>query len=618
MRRPRTEKWGTFDGSEALLLFAQSIDEALFDHTVDSFKAPALNVHTLAFEAISLVNQVVEDRVRPGVLEPVLQELLARSSSSPVLSDVTTGALSQYRKRLEPKNQAKYLQATLGALLSELEGNYWIQIRRCIEDEISSNKVTKRLVDLAHIFICEAELRGFSRAYIYVRNNAIFFNTKFFPRKIKNLRPLDQFFDEFYKAECKKYCCLFRAPQPFSLEAEFAKKFGINVTDVAPDGVPGGTRAREFIAPDPERPIFVSIRDIEAMDPVSARAQAEFRLKMLASVRCFVDHSFPPNWNDRALVYVAGTNDRSLIDPPTAPMRRGERSGALFVRPSEDKVIAVLSANKLTRSSMRSLIAGMDYHRAATETYSVENQLLDLWAAIEGILPPPLGHEERIKHYLSAILPSLTLTYPEKIFRYIEGSVSEFGAATEYIDRLTIKGDRCMRLCALLTCADLSGERDKFLGLLSSSPLLVLRCGTISERFMSKNKILSTISHHQRWMSWHIQRIYSMRNQISHSARSLPYIDSLVESAHNYLDILMSSIFKVVGNSNRKMSISNAISNMTIHCDAFTDDLKGNDELCTSATFARYVFGASNPLSPIYKHFISGEAEEGGCGPRKA
>ncbi|HMB46548.1 MAG TPA: hypothetical protein VKL21_12085 [Candidatus Methanoperedens sp.] len=55
------------------LYFTQDI---LFDYTIDSYKAPALNTKSRCFEILTAIEDIKEERLLSGTLKPMLEEWL--------------------------------------------------------------------------------------------------------------------------------------------------------------------------------------------------------------------------------------------------------------------------------------------------------------------------------------------------------------------------------------------------------------------------------------------------------------------------------------------------------------------------------------------------------------
>lgn len=75
------------DRRSSFLFFAQSLEELLFHHTLDSFKSPALNTHLNIFELQFLSAEIFRNKVKAGALKPVLEELENRIKTDPAIED---------------------------------------------------------------------------------------------------------------------------------------------------------------------------------------------------------------------------------------------------------------------------------------------------------------------------------------------------------------------------------------------------------------------------------------------------------------------------------------------------------------------------------------------------
>ncbi|MCI5197057.1 MAG: hypothetical protein D3919_12710, partial [Candidatus Electrothrix sp. AW5] len=105
---------------------------------------------------------------------------------------------------------------------------------------------------------------------------------------------------------------------------------------------------------------------------------------------------------------------------------------------------------------------------------------------------------------------------------------------------------------------------------------------------------------HRTRLSWHLRRIYLARNQILHNDRVLPYLPTLVENLHSYVDILIKAIISLGARSvMHDMTIPTAFELLASHEATFIGALKRTDESCNSKNFKRVIFGQHNPLSPF-------------------
>jgi hypothetical protein len=249
--------------------------------------------------------------------------------------------------------------------------------------------------------------------------------------------------------------------------------------------------------------------------------------------------------------------------------------------------------------SLRMFVGALEYHRAAIESDRPENQLLDLWASLEGLLPTPPDNSARISYYCDTILPVLTLTYAERMFRYLRWvavlagpGMREFlstkGQGTSFFEQTT----------SLTVCTDLAAERDELFAKLDNYPLLRFRFYEIGEKFRSSKRVRETLLAHRKKVGWHLQRIYRARNLISHTAQALPYLPALVENLHVYIDLMLSSIPRVYSKYRSQMSLATVFAILKASESSLLQDLANADVPCDKSNYQQIVFGTHNPLTP--------------------
>lgn len=158
-------------------------------------------------------------------------------------------------------------------------------------------------------------------------------------------------------------------------------------------------------------------------------------------------------------------------------------------------------------------------------------------------MPVHDGSCDRILWYLNYILPALTLSYNEKIFRAISNDIfCETDDVKQHILSLGPDADFFINTIKIIASSDLQNQRSALLSAISENPILRHRIDTLSKDYHSVKSIRKVFKAHRDKLSWHIQRIYTLRNQIAHNASSLPYIVNLVENLHDYLDTIILSV----------------------------------------------------------------------------
>jgi hypothetical protein len=270
-------------------------------------------------------------------------------------------------------------------------------------------------------------------------------------------------------------------------------------------------------------------------------------------------------------------------------MKRCLHSRIAECKDQVNEVIEVLGERHFQRGEARVFFKAIDYHRAAVETTMPENQLVDLWAALEGFLPPPGEDTARITHYVNVLLPCLTLTYAEKLFRYVAAALQSGESKLEQLVQGTAPGGSFFEATVcLLVAEEHENRRQELFSLLAEHPLLRFRCFNLGEEFRTAERVHTTLKMHRERIAWHIQRIYSTRNQIVH---------------HAYVDTLIKAIARVGVQANRPTSVAGAIKLLSVAEQMYLKDIKTSAERCSIENFRTIVFGSANPLSPCHDRF---------------
>lgn len=599
--RPQLGKWKNFQEREALLLFAQSLVELLFHHTVDSFRARSLNLHGLVRECSTAVGDVIKGSASQGVLEPLLEELVHRIGNTSVFGGKKPEYLSEYQSLLGNKKRRspQELALTLSALRSELETRYWPEICDAIRQEVASCQTNQRLIDLADTFIAEAELRGWDRQAIFSKTKWFFFTSRNEPAAIDSVAVLNEFLSYFSSTDNREFVCVFRATGDISEAQDVFVKTHIEALDAAPVAVPTDDRSKRFLAENKSHPKYVFARKIKARDGVAARKSAERSLQFIVNMYRFQRHDYHPKWSDAALVYDAESMQRYLVQKPNSPMLIGSAMRSALGNVSASQLTEVFMEGRLSSASASTLFSLLEYHRAALDAPTSENQLLGLWAGIEGMMPTPFGDKAHVLHFIDMLVPALSLTYVEKHVSYLVESFNAYDSAVMDYVRGTGVGASDFEKCAsVLCCAELAKERADLLALLHGTPLLRLRTEAVILKVANPNSLKKTLERRRLWICWQIQRIYATRNRIVHNARAMPYLHSIVENLHAYFDTVVCAVIKFALSRGEVNTVGSVLQAIRVHEAAYLKSLESKVNFST-ADFSLRLFGQDSPLNPL-------------------
>lgn len=610
MIKPDLSKWKYDKELEGLLLFAQVLQEMLFHHTIDTYKAPALNVETNLLELRYLVNNQINNRNRAGNLEPVLAELESRMKSDPVIHSLYSSIYAIYINKLkQQKSRPHEMISTIESLFAEIYGFYWVSLKKRIISSISDSQRKAEIIALATVFITEAEFHGYSRGYLNYQTHNFFFRPESIPKKIVSHNQIEEFL-KIFDANPSGWQVIFKGSEVFKKIDAYTERFShpninIQIFPEKPKDIPSSFVEKLNIENPNDFPLYLLVnieQSIGVKEPVAARDLSKKTIEILSDVYSFAKHEGKTTISEYAVVVNKETKIITNIAPSPNPMSCG------LAKTSEDDqatatnvLIDIVNGGHFDQNSTNVFVRSLDYHKAAFEAETPENQLLDLWASLEGFLPsPPADSGIRIQHYIRNLIPALTLTYTDKIFRYMTDAIyygptnvrdivdGAFGAETLY-----------EKVVAVISSRDLLEVREKIYTELDGHPLLRNRIYQTHQAFMSKRQIKKTIQIHKERVSWHIQRIYTTRNQIIHNADSLPYLRTLVENLHTYVDLLIENTAVTAISAIGKLSIAAALSIINAHEENFMRELDGQDVETESKNFRELVFGKHNHLSPF-------------------
>jgi hypothetical protein len=304
------------------------------------------------------------------------------------------------------------------------------------------------------------------------------------------------------------------------------------------------------------------MKNIEAPDSSMAREIAESRIIMVESLFKYHSHRKYLSWSDDALVYFEDQSYFSVCKVAIPPTLKGPEERLEQLNLSMDATLSALTSDKLIEHSRDRLITALELHRMAIVSPTLQNKLLNFWAAVEVLFPPKeKGGKTRIEQIVENLTPFIAKAYVAKLSYYLLTSIKNCGEekAMEIINTIDY-GDNAVDKCtALFSIKQNESIRDQLYSLFQDHPLLMNRIYYLYKKFYSAETILKNLKAHSERVSWHIMRIYRTRNLIIHTGESLPYLDILVENLHSYLDRALELILKAIMNTKKNINIEEII-----------------------------------------------------------
>lgn len=545
---------------KALVFFALCLEEQLHEYTDDSYKAPALNTfsRTLELQALAQINH--KAGIGQDALKPFVEELEWSISKDPALGGEQKELCRVHIRSIrEDLSAADRVSKNIAGLRISL-GNYFSSIKKEILETIQTKPRNKSdLIGLASDFIVQAETIGFPRRHTYhtARNLLLFKLQTNAPINAPEM--LQRFFDEFEHKE-KKYLCAFIVGEEASKFPWLIERYKFKISDERPDWEGLTKQHVEFIdSKKSSERYFVSTEEIESHSPAFVHEFGARTFDAIVGLIRYFEHKLDLDISSRALIHDVESKKTYMIKNPPDPMHCGAGK-EVWEKQDVLNLADVVNGYHLADESTHRLSNAIHYHRAALLSNSPENQLVDLWAGLEGLLPQPKRERSRVEFYAESILPALTLTYPEKILKSaFEDTLNCVPEVSKILEDIDSKAPKFSVFVSLLLCSEFQEERKLLIEKVQVNPLLMNRVWRAADKLSSRSAIRETLRNHRSKVKWHIERIYATRNSIMHSASSLPYLHSLVENLHIYVDTLIRAISRVAIISPEVLSIEGAL-----------------------------------------------------------
>lgn len=537
MANPGKENWNNDPELDGLLLFAQLVEEMLFDYTIDSYKAPVLNSHSLCNELQIALIEVDDGFVKKKAIEPIMDELLWNLKNDLVAKNILGNRHLTIINNLSSSSDHKILSyvETLGSLFYS---KYFNEIKKQLIKSVNTPRDKSRITILSQLFVSELLAQGYSQQYIFFETKNYFFSEK----QITLPSQIEQYLNIF-NLKTEKWEILLKGESDFEHAKELKFDIDFEITRDIPTPRTRYIREEKFLTKCEEFPIYIIFKNINALDPFHARDEAETLLQSINNFAAYSIHKEKLHWEKSALVY-SNSNHFKIVDPRVSPIYKISDSKIEELPKIIESVKNIF--NELDPVSIYCIFNSFNFHSSAIQTKSSENQLMNLWTALESLLPPP--KEQRILHFINSFEPFLSRRYVQKlILDLLHQLRRELDDDLDIIFlKLPSEYSDFEKCAALISIKDDNEElRDELYVMIKKNPLLRNRIYTLMRKLQSADSIYSTLELHRKRIRWHLQRIYRARNIITHKGEEIFYIYQLVEHLHFYYHIVIDLIKEI-------------------------------------------------------------------------
>jgi hypothetical protein len=567
MKYIKTNHWVNKRNQEGLLFFAQVLHEALFDYSLDTYKPQALNIRLLCVEALETIDNIKSGLIKKPNIDSIVEELLWSLNSDFVAKELVGDKLKSIVERInKSRTDLKGLKNILLLLYHFFDNRKYLKkLQATLLQLVPLNRERERIYFATRLYITELINYGYTTGYLYHVTNRFFFN---FSQKVSITDP-DTFFEKFNFKD-KTYTVVYKVSQLFNEFKSVEKTLNFKILEDYENEILEYTEKKFLKKVSSE--IFIVFENIQALDDNVARLKTEILLFKIGNLFSFYHHKETPKINDSALVI--NNSERHAIIIKDKPIKSIIKKEDVKPKIAANKVKKLLATLNLPRDTMYRISRAIDLHSIALETEQIENKLLNLWTAIETLIPKDIecGHD-RIVQIINSIVPFQTIEYINKL---VEQAGSDFWYFDQFKSKKIInsvilesKEDRFTSLAALIMTAENESKRTQVYAVLNTYPLLRWRLFILNRELSNGKFAKKLIERHKQKVEWQLRRIYRVRNLIVHSGKMPSYTNILVENLHNYFDNFLNYIIDIAISENRIQAIDEAI----IDCEIQYDNL---------------------------------------------
>lgn len=571
---------------KGLRFFVQLAEELLFYFSHDSFKVPTLNFHYLCIEALSIIDEIENGVLDKGNIIPILQELLDSFKQDPIIdsfygSDInilftqkdTNGEYKPVLKEImqnptsdlsiqRVKKCLLFLQDDLGR-----KSRYYYkgisEIKNLIQKQEPDYLELVQLKQYTRIVLTELINKGYSQEYIYTSILNVFF------QKGSTTSAPTVLFEQFascFPLKDREYI-IYLPLSNGKIKEELSHYTGFAI-------------AENIFEMFENNCSYVIKLNNNAMDPEEAKNQSIALIEFCLSVSQYCQHSNSTCSFKCAEVVDAETHQVYKLKSLSQPIFREKR--------------LPVDARRLLNTCFRlksGAFTAIGLHASAFQTKDYKNQLLNLWTAMEVLIPVERnGNQSRINQIANSVSTILSSSYICTLLTQLDKQLGEaLGEQYENVlHQVDICNERTYKLLAVLVLQDYTATYDTILALLGFAPLISFRLQQY-KGILSVGAILKDFYiQHSKRVSWQIMRIYRNRNMIVHNGDTFPFLEVILQNLHFYIDSIIDTFCQV--DSDRYGNAASIIAKLSLAEQAYLTSL-GKANGYTKDNFLSIILG---------------------------
>jgi len=541
MRFRRLVYWNDPKACSGLVFFSQLLEEMLFVFSLDTYKASVMHTGLLCTEALDVITEIELGNVMQPNIYHVNAELCSTFEKDPVAQALVPLPFSAFSPVLKnPKSTLKEIQTVLSFLSVQLtKASYRKKAQNLLHQEIIGPQSLTNIRRLTRSYVTSLISSGFDQRHIQIQAAEYFYSSK---NRISDSAAIQGFFDLF-PFDNIKFNVVFKVDPIFEHVGENLASIGLNITRQIPAEI-DASKHKKFVT-DSEHAVFAIATDLAAKDDFSARDLAEQRLKLCSTLLNLFHHKENPSWRNECLVHRIDKNSVKQIGNPINAMHK---CADLTPAVASSRMKSLFNEFSLENNSFAKFVRSAQLHSMALTSNSHENQILNLWIALESLVPSEtkLDDLSNIEHITNSLSPFLNIGYLEKLIYNLVKDLFRWNYGETRKALNGIDGKKLSeRLIKLMIFDEHKPQRDALIASFRDFHLMADRFDFLSSVVAKPSNTIEALDAHKTRLAWQIRRIYRTRNIIVHSGKTPSYTKALIEHTHDYLDTVLLLLVKL-------------------------------------------------------------------------
>lgn len=572
-------KWDDSAKTPAMLCFAQLLEEMLFEFSLDTYKSSVMHTGLLCGEAWATIEAVEAGTIKAPNILHVTAELAANFEKDTVAVALSPLPPASFMPALKnPKTPIRELQTVLELLSVHLTMRKY----RAKNEELllAAAKAAGSIADirrLARTYVTTLTSSGLSTKYLYEKTKEFF---HYGAGRITGPDSLAEFFTLF-PAESTDYTVVFRVDQIFEHVAPAFDTMQLKITKAAPPNLDLNPYSTIH---GPTLPgLYATIEKVPARDHYSARDGAERMLKLSSTLLTLFHHRERPAWLHECVVHNTKAGSYHLVGAPTNSMHK---CADLLQPVASKRLQAFISDFSLEEASFSKFVRSAQLHALAVGSNADENQILNLWIALESLVPSETKSDDasNIEHIVGSLMPFLNFGYIERLINNLVKDLLEWNRNSTRAAFKTVPGKKFTeKLARILALPEHAAEKRKIEGTFKEFYLLRDRFDYFSQMFSSPKGVADALDAHRQRLEWQVRRIYRTRNIIVHSGTTPRYTKALIEHTHDYLDTVLSALVRLASKPKSIHSVSQGFKFVELKYQRYYDALSAKGAVFDAA-----------------------------------